>query len=110
MNPLDYSLCAQTVTVYRKQEEGVQRTVLDSCFLQIQQEQKMDVLGQQKFCCFLLIVPGQEQLVFPGVRIFAGIGPENLTWEQTGAFPQAEYAKPCYWNGSICHTEAGRKE
>lgn len=110
MNPLDYSLCEQTVTVYRRQGEGVARVVLDNCFLQLQRMQKTDTLGQQRACSFLLIVPGQEQMVFPGDRIFEGVGPEDLTWAQTGAFDQVEYAKPCYWCGCICHTEAGRKE
>ena len=29
--PMDYSLCARTVTVYRKTESGLQRTVLPGC-------------------------------------------------------------------------------
>lgn len=109
MSPLDYSLCTQTVTLYRRQEDTVQRTVLKNCFLQMRQKLETDLLGQQRVYAFLLIVPGEEQLVFPGDRLVEGIGPQTLSWQQTSGFPQVEYAEAYYWEGKLCHIEAGRK-
>ena len=109
MSPLDYSLCTQTVTVYRRQEDTVQRVILENCYLELEEQVLEDVLGQQSAYRFLLIVPGQEQLVFAGDRVTVGIGPEDISWVQTGGFPQVEYARICCWDGCICHTEAGRK-
>ena len=106
---LDERLCTQTVTLYRRQGSAVQRIVLEGCYLEMEQRLSRDALGQQREYRFLLIVPGQEQMVFPGDRILEGIGPEELSWALTSGFAQVEYAKVCCWEGSICHTEAGRK-
>ena len=109
MNPLDYSLCTQTVTVYRKEDTGVCRFVLENCYLEMEVCEHTDVLGKQQAFRFLLIMPGQEQLVFPGDRIVEGVGAEVEAWAQTNGFAQVEYATLCRWDGCICHTEAGRK-
>lgn len=114
--PLDYGMCCQTVTVYRRTPQEILRFVLPGCFLQWQQEQSFERLGQQQERKFLLIQPGKEQLVFPGDRIFEGVGPQ-ITPEQWAAFVpervaglgQVVYAVPYRWQGVFCHTEAGRK-
>lgn len=106
--PLDYSLCCQTVTVYHRADGAVRRQVLEGCHLEVQTLEEQGVAGK-----FLLIVPGQTQTVFPGDRIMPGQGPETLSWRELvpGAVEgllEAAYAKPCYWQGQLCHTEAGR--
>ncbi len=112
----DYRMCTQTVTVYRKTPEGVLRFEIPGCFLQWQEEMAFERLGQRQEQKFLLIQPGQEQLVFPGDRIYDGIGPE-ITEEDWSAFAPAQvtglgevsYATVYRWQGTFCHTEAGRK-
>lgn len=114
--PLDYRMCCQPVTVYRKQAQSVLRQVIHNCFLQWEENMSVDRLGQQKERKFLLIQPGKEQLVFPGDRVFDGIGPE-ITAEQWENFlpvtvpglGEAAYATPYRWQEEFCHTEAGRK-
>lgn len=114
--PVDYSMCCQTVTVYRKTPAGIVRTELPGCFLQWQGEISYSQIGRQEERKFLLIQPGEDQQVFAGDRVMEGIGPE-ITQAQWPAFvPQlvanlgeVAYAKTYYWQGGFCHTEAGRK-
>ena len=63
---------------------------------------------------FLLIQPGESQLVQPGDRVMAGIGPETVDWAtflpaNIPTLSQVAYATAWYWEGKHCHTEAGRK-
>lgn len=113
---MDYSLCDQTVTLYRKNPEGILRLELFDCFFLWKDGVSYDRLGKQQERKFLLIQPGEEQLVFPGDRVFAGIGPEIALEDWNTFIPQAvdglaqvAYAAPYYWQGQFCHTEAGRK-
>ncbi len=108
MSPAYECLCTQTVSIYRRQDSQAVRTVVDSCFLQIRKTRKEDILGDQSDTSFLLIIPGEEEKVFPGDRILEGVGPDGLSWQQTSAFAQVEYVQSCYWEGKRCHTEAGR--
>ena len=109
MSLLDYGMCCQTVTVYRRKREGLERLVLEGCSLQMKTNGKLDEYGYQMVRPFLLIAPGDKQLVFPGDRIVEGIGPQAQSWQQTDGFLEAEYATPFTWEGVFCHTEAGRK-
>ena len=100
---VDYSMCCQTVTIYRKtSEDTILRQEIPGCFLQW--ENLWD--GQN----FLLIQPGQEQLVFPGDKVWEGIGPEVAleAWEDFIPTAEVQYAKVYNWEGKFCHTEAGR--
>ena len=115
-SPLDYRLCDQTVTVYRKRGQEILRLVVEGCYLQRQAERSVDTLGCRVEHSFLLVMPGETQRVFPGDRIMAGIGPEIGPEDWAGFLPaavdglyEAEYAAPYYWDGAICHVEAGRK-
>lgn len=120
-NPMDYSLCNQTVTLYRLQEQQVIRKVLAECYLEYKTQQDTGSYGTQMERPFLLIVPCWQQdkpeiPVMPGDRIYAGIGPEvtNQQWRSfvpanVAELMQAEYVQPCYFGGHLCHTEAGRK-
>ena len=114
--PLEYLLCARTVTIYRKQGQTILRKVFDNCFFSWQEQQTVDKLGRRTEKQFLLVMPGYPQQVFPGDRVYDGVGPE-VSAEQWPSFvpalvpelAEASYAEPCYWNGEICHVEAGRK-
>ena len=114
--PLDYSMCCQTVTVYRKQGQSILRQVIHNCFLQWEEAMSYDSLGKCKERKFLLIQPGKEQLIFPGDRVLEGIGPEvtEAQWDlflpvRVPGLGETEYAKGYHWQGVFCHTEAGRK-
>ncbi len=114
--PVDYSMCCQSVTVYRKTPEGIARQVIDGCYLQWQDGVTYETLGKRKERSFLLVQPGAEQLVFAGDRILEGVGPE-VSEEQWKTFVpalvpglgEAAYARAYCWQGLFCHTEAGRK-
>lgn len=114
--PVEYGMCTQTVTVYRKTLEGIRRLVIPRCFLQWQDEIGFEQTGVRKERKFLLIQPGTEQVVFPGDRVLEGIGPEipEKEWEaflpvRINGLGEIAYATAYHWEGSFCHTEAGRK-
>lgn len=112
---IDYTMCCQTVTVYRKKSDGIFRQEIPNCFLQWEEKASVNPAGQWRERKFLLVQPG-EQRVFAGDRVFDGIGPE-ITQQQWASFlpaqveglGQVEYAKAYFWQGEPCHTEAGRR-
>ena len=114
--PLDYSLCDRTVTVYRKEGGTVCRTVVEGCYLEPTRRRTVDALGRREEQAFLLIMPGAPQRVFPGDRIYGGIGPQIDPGQWDTFVPAkvpglgvAAYATPFFWEGRLCHVEAGRK-
>ena len=114
--PVDYGMCTQTVTVYRKTPEGITKTVIPGCFLQWQEEIAFEQVGMRKERKFLLIQPGEAQLVFPGDRVLEGIGPEISEKDWAAFLPvrvnglgEVVYATVYRWQGIFCHTEASRK-
>ncbi len=110
--PIDYSFCNRTVTIYRKQKNQVLRQVIENAYFQRQEQQKADTLGQSTRQKFLLILPGNVQNVFPGDWVMDGVGPEAANWcevtQKKGA-GEVSYAEAYYWDGVLCHMEAGRK-
>lgn len=114
--PLDYSLCDRTVTVYRKVGDTIVRTVVEGCFLEPTRRRTVDTLGRREEQTFLLIMPGAPQRVFPGDRIYDGVGP-TVTEQQWAEFVPAKvpelavaaYVTAFFWEGRLCHVEAGRK-
>ena len=112
--PLDYSLCDRTVTLYRLKDGQVLRSVLEGCFFSRQEEEGQDLTGAwRKVKCYL-IHPGPEVLLCPGDRVFEGVGPEIGPEEWRDFIPEKvqelaaiNYIRPCYWQGQVCHTEAG---
>ena len=113
---MEYPMCCQTVTVYRKTDRGILRWELPNCHIQWQDAVSYDRLGRQEERKFLLIQPGETQQVFPGDRVLEGIGPEITPAEWNAFVPESvaglgevAYAKACCWQGVFCHTEAGRK-
>ena len=113
--PLDYSLCNQTVTLYRFDPEGIHRRVIRQAMYHYCTQQVRGEQGVTQERKFTLIIPGDACLL-PGDRVYDGIGPvvEPSRW---GSFlpvtvpglSQVQYVNPCFWEGEICHTEAGRK-
>ena len=116
MNPLDYSLCCQTVTLYRKTGEMITRKVLPGCYLSRQLAMPQTDYGKSMEKKFLLIIPGNSNPPQPGDRVYDGVGPDTLDWQVflPAAVPElmeVSYVKPCCWDGEIVHWEAGyRKE
>ena len=112
----NHPLFDQTVTVYRYTGSGVERTVLSGCFFLWEDQLREDELGEHMERTFLLMVPGAPQKVFAGSRVLPQIGPQ-ITAEQWSEFIPAKvdglcevaYVSPKYWNGQLCHIEAGRK-
>lgn len=112
--PLDYSLCNQTVTVYRKSNGRLRRLVVDGCYYVWEDVTVTDVAGTRFQRRFLLIMPGSCQRVFPGDRIYSGVGPEEVNWREfipvkVEGLSEAAYVRPSWWGSEVCHVEAGRK-
>jgi len=111
--PVNNGLFDRTVTVYRKEKDRVIRQVVENCYLEREDALGRDVGGIRKERKFLLIVPGAAP-VCPGDRIFDGVGPE-ISPEQWAEFipvkvqevMEVSYTKPYYWQGQLCHIEAG---
>ena len=116
-NPVRYDLCDQTVTVYHKTDgkEEYARKVYSCAFLDRKKTQSVDKTGSKDANSFLLVIPGNEQSVFVGDKVFEGVGPEITTSDEWRKFipsttPElvvVSYADPKRWNGIIVHTEAG---
>ena len=112
--PIHSGLFDKTVTVYRKEGDVIMRQVIENCHLCYEDIMQTGLDGTRKERKFLLIVPGNPQTLFPGSRVFDGIGPE-VGLEQWDRFipvnvpglMEASYAKAYSWGGSTCHVEAG---
>lgn len=114
---VDYSMCCQTVTVYRVMPDRLERRVIDGCFIQWNAFMAGEP-GQLQWLeeGFMLIQPGTEQLVFAEDYVYEGVGPE-LTLDEWDLFVltagrflgKVNYATAYRWKGVFCHTEAGRK-
>ena len=114
--PLDYSLCDKTVTVYRRQADQILRLVAQACYYSWQEVQVTDERGCRRETKCLLIMPGDKQKVFVGDRIFDGVGPDIALQDWAAFIPvkvaglsEVSYVQPYYWDGMLCHVEAGRK-
>ena len=105
---MTYPLCDQTVTIYRLDGDKVLRRVAENCFFRWQHRLRQDEQGLRSQRRFLLIQPG-ENPIYPGDKIMPGIGPEvgSADWEKLSDCAVAAYAEPNYWQGKICHWEAG---
>lgn len=113
--PVNYRLCNQTVTVYRKEGENITQKVIRNAFLDFKKTQNVEKTGSRESSSFLLVVPCSSQSVFPGDKVFLGEGPKITTREEWAAFIPAKvsgvvvvsYADPKYWHGVMVHVEAG---
>ena len=114
MNPFDYSLCDQTVTVYRKVGDRVSRQVAENAYLSAKLRTPPENYGKSLEKTFRLIIPGDFQLQ-PGDRVYWGVGPAEVQWRLfiPALIPQVyecAFVKPCYWEGEITHWEAGNRK
>lgn len=79
MNPLDYSLCCQTVTIYRKTGEKILRKVAENCYLSRQVSTPQAGYGKSMEKKFLLIIPGNACPLQPGDRVLTALALPVLT-------------------------------
>ena len=119
--PINYDLlCNQTVTVYHKEEKNGNvtflRRVYEKAFLDFKKTVSVDKLGASEATSFLLVIPGNEQAVYPGDKVLLGVGPQissSDVWSKefiptkVNGLVVVKYADVKYWNGEIVHTEAG---
>ena len=105
---MDYPLCNQTVTIYRKVGEEVHRYVYTDCHFQKKAVVVRDHFGTFLKWQFLLIVPGDRQ-VMVGDRVVSGLGKNKMPWQELQSSPTVGYAKPYMLDGRIVHWEAGSK-
>ena len=113
---LSYRFCDRTVTIYRLENGTVQRLVAENCYYFWQTKQVRDATGTRQNTKFLLIMPGATQRVFPGDRIFDGVGPAITAEDWPRFVPalipglgQVAYTRCCWWDGEVSHVEAGNK-
>lgn len=114
--PLDYSLCRDTVTLYRQEGGQIRRQVVENCLIEWEEKSVTDSIGTRMGRNFLLILPGESADVRLGDRVFDGVGPA-VTKEDWGSFipacvsrlGQVNFVKPCRWEGELCHIEAGHR-
>lgn len=115
-DPVDYSKCNQTVTVYHWDgKETYTRTIVYRAFLDFRKTQNVDKTGSREVNSFLLVVPCSVQGVFVGDKVLLGEGPEVATrvaWaalipSKTPGLAIVQYVDPKYWEGRLVHVEAG---
>lgn len=113
--PVDYRMCRQTVTVYHKEGETFTRTVHKKAFLDFRKNQTVDKIGGREANTFLLVIPGDNQMVFVGDKVLMGEGPKVATqadWAAlipsvTPGLVVVKYVDPKYWGTQMVHVEAG---
>lgn len=111
-SPLDYSLCDQAVTVYRRKKDGsVARAVHPRAFLDIKKVRNVERTGSSDAMSFLLVVPGDAD-IREGDRVLRGEGPEEVEWaslipSKVRGLCVVRWADPKYREGGISHIEAG---
>lgn len=115
MSLLDYSLCRQTVTLYRCRDGAVKRKVLSPVLYEYGVRQVSDERGRRQETMCLLIVPEKADIL-PGDRVYDGVGPHINEKQWLHFLPvtvtglsEINYVRPWFWNGQLCHIEAGRK-
>lgn len=101
--PLDYSLCADTVTVYHR--EGLTRQVLDGVHFEWTGERSVSGGIHADTNNFLLVVPYDCELA-PGDRICLGEGPVEFSWEDLARMCVVKSLKRRYFLGMFSHLEA----
>ncbi len=103
----DYRLCNMTVTVYHR--EGLTRQVYGNAFYEYTRCLP-GTPGVGDGTDFLLVIPGREQMIFPGDRVILGEGPQITDWGQLNKanFPslsQIRQVKCRFFDRQMCHCE-----
>ena len=115
MFPYDYDLCRKTVTLYRLENGIVRRRQLYGVHYEYHSSQAEDQHGRHQQTTSLLVVPGSADIRL-GDRIYNGIGPDINEREWRHFLPilidglsEINFVSPKYWEGQLCHIEAGRR-
>lgn len=104
MSALNYSLCTQTVTVYRKNKDSITRQVFSGCGYFPKTVLETEDTGHRKRTDFLLIVPGDREIL-PDDRVLPGEGPIFTRWAELYDVPLIGSVKTFYWKDAVCHRE-----
>ena len=117
--PVDYRFCNQTVTVYHPQKDSRGQIVSVDVkthrgFLDFRKTRNVEKTGSSEATSFLLVIPGDHQMVFPGDKVLLGEGKPITAEQWRDLIPSkvpglcvVKYADVKYWNGQPVHTEAG---
>ena len=90
LNPLDYSLCAMSVTV----ESGDASRALSGVHFEFTDTREVATGREDRSRNFLLVIPGEDPIKAGDRVIFQGQRAVVAT------------VKPRYFQGRLCHTEA----
>ena len=131
-NPIDYSLCNQTITLYHQNSstKEISRIVIENVSLDFRKNHNVNKTGSSEVNSFLLVIPETScQYIIPEAfqadtntytlqnldKVQLGIGPELRTaqdWavhipSKVQGLVVVKYIDPKYWNAKLCHVEAG---
>lgn len=118
----DYSLCNQTVTLYRAdmRQKTVTRAVLRGASYNARRNHNVEKTGSTAANSFLLVIPqstaryGEDYTLGVEDKVLLGEGPQ-VSYEEWATFLPSHHAGLCavkyidvkYWQGAVCHVEAG---
>lgn len=120
--PLDYSKCNMTVTVYHEDSPGNYRKFeIHGAFIDFRKNQNVEKTGARESNSFLLVIPeinakfGRDYLLKNGDKVLLGEGKDIASREEWARFIPVsvsglvvvKYVDPKYFEGKLCHTEAG---
>lgn len=112
---IDYSLCQQTVTVYRKDGDIITRTVHSPAYMEVNRTERLSKDADELESTALVVIPGAASLSV-GDRVFDGIGPDvpsvgMMTWWRSfipakvdGLIVLRQVAQR-KWRGEVAHVE-----
>lgn len=117
-DPVDYSLCNQTVTLYHwcGGDSVTRRVIEKGAFLDFKKAQDVSKTGSKEVNSFLLVIPCGEIFVAVEDKVLHGEGPEIATradWveefipSKVPGLAVVKYVDPKYWHGRLVHVEAG---
>lgn len=109
-----YPLCTQTVTVYHREDSKITRSIYDRAFLDFKKVKSVDKTGSKDVMSFLLVVVGDVD-IHAGDKVILGEGSDISTdaeWRdfiptKTPGVCVVSYVDKKYFNGKVCHVEAG---
>lgn len=115
--PLNYSLCNQTVTVYRADNTDgfkcTKKVYEKKAFLDFKKAVSVDKTGNRETNSFLLVIKGNADLK-PKDKVLLGVGGDIKSREEWAKFIPSTQANlvviesvdPKYYNNEIVHVEA----
>ena len=117
-DPVDYSKCNQTVTIYHNASGTITKKVM-TAFFDFRKTENVTRTGSREANTFLLVIPVKNtdgsQPVFVGDKVMLGVGADISTAAQWAALIPAttpgmavvSYVDPKFWQGAVIHWEAG---